>query len=61
MYYYTALFYGFSRSFSLSFRLLYFARPKHVFNFAFFEVFKLFQTADFRDDRPDDGGCLGLQ
>ena len=60
MLYYTALFYGFSPSFSLSFRLLYFVRPKHVFNFALFEVFKVFQIADFRNDRPDAGNSLGL-
>ena len=50
-----ALFYGFSQSFSLSFRLLYFARLKHVSNFAFFEVSNLLQIADFRDDCPDAG------
>ena len=46
-----ALFYGFTRSFSLSFRLLYFVRPKHAINFAFFEVSNLFQTADWHHDR----------
>ena len=55
-----ALFYGFSWPFSLSFRLLYFAWPKHVFNFDFPEVSNIFQIADFRADFSDDGRRIGL-
>jgi len=55
------LFYGFSRSFSLSFRLLYFARPKHVFNFAFPEVFNFFQIADLHTDKYDAGHGFRVQ
>ena len=61
MHYYTALFYGFSPSFSLSFRLLYFVRPKHAFNFDFFEAPDLSKTADFRADCADAGVGYRLQ
>ncbi len=61
MLYYTALFYGFSPSFSLSFRLLYFARPKHAFSFAFFEVFNLSKTSDFHRNRAHAGYGFRVQ
>ena len=56
-----AVFYGFSLSFSLSFRPLYLAWPNNVLILTFFEVSHLFQTAHWSPDSADAGHGFGLQ